>query len=37
LVLAVLVLFLPLVALAASAVPAWQAARLNPTQALQSE
>lgn len=37
LVLAVLALFLPLVALAASALPAFTAARLNPTQALQQE
>ncbi len=37
LVLTVLALFLPLVALAASALPAIAAARLNPTQALQQE
>jgi predicted permease len=37
LVLATLALFLPLVALAASAIPAFTAARLNPTQALQQE
>jgi putative ABC transport system permease protein len=37
LVLVVLALFLPLVALAASAVPAFTASRLNPTQALQQE
>jgi putative ABC transport system permease protein len=37
LVLATLAVFLPLVALAATFVPAWQASRLNPTQALQQE
>jgi predicted permease len=37
LVLAVLAVFLPLVALAASLLPALSAARLNPTQALQQE
>ncbi len=37
LVLAALAIFLPLVALAASALPAFTAARLNPTQALQQE
>ncbi len=37
LVLASIAFFLPLVALAASAVPAFQASRLNPTQALQQE
>lgn len=36
-VLVALTLFLPLVALTASAVPAFTAARLNPTQALQQE
>ena len=37
LVLALLAAFLPLIVLAASAIPAFSAARLNPTQALQQE
>ena len=37
LVLGLLLVFLPLVVLAASFLPAWRAARLNPTQALQTE